>query len=203
MESVHWTVTHQILSDASFAGIGGWLPDFHIQWQVMRANLLELGFNMKITDCFAAELLEPGSEGGLHINPQEFIACIRNLWLLIKLIQAAPPCLMGYIIDLWSDNTSALSWMRVAASTRDPHLQPLARLASTFLVNTSTNLTHVQPHHIPGKMNIKADYLSCSKNGLVPSWERVIAQCSWLQTCWVCLLPCKLLSSLAGCFCQD
>jgi hypothetical protein len=194
---IPWDATHQILLDASYAGIGGWSPDFHIQWRVMRADLLKLGFKMKIIDRFAAEPLEPGSKG-LHINPLEFIACIINLWLLIKLIQAAPPCLTGYIIDLWSDKTSALSWMRVAASTQDPHLQPLARLASTFFVIASNKLTHVQPCHIPGKMNIEANFLSCSKNGQVPSWERVIAQCSRLQTCQVCLLPCKLLSLLAG-----
>ncbi len=77
--------THQILSDTSYAGIGGWSPDFQIQWRVMRTDLLVLGFNMKIIDRFAAEPLEVGSEG-LHINPVEFIACIVNLWLLIKLI---------------------------------------------------------------------------------------------------------------------
>ena len=88
--------------------------------------------------------------------------------------------------------------MRVTASTRDPRLQPLARLASTFLTIASQNLTRVQPRHIPGKVNIKADYLSCSENGLVPSWERVIAQCSRLQMCLICLLPRELLSSLAG-----
>jgi hypothetical protein len=109
-----------------------------------------------------------------------------------------PPCYTGYILDLWSDNTSALSWMRLTATTRDPRLQPLARLASTFLVITSQNLTRIQPCHIPGKLNFEADFLSCSENGHVPSWERIIAQCSQLRTCLVCLLPRELLSSLAG-----
>jgi hypothetical protein len=152
---------------------------------------------MKIIDRFAAEPVEPSSEG-LHINPLEFIACIINLWLLIKLVQAAPRRLTGNIIDLWSDNTSALSWMRVTAATRDPRLQPLARLASTFLVIVSQHLTRVQPRHIPGKENFEADYLSRSENGLVPSWERVTQQCSRLRTCQVCLLPRELLSLLAG-----
>jgi hypothetical protein len=40
---------------------------------------------MKIIDLFAAEPLEAGSEG-LHIKALELIACIVNLWLLIKLI---------------------------------------------------------------------------------------------------------------------
>jgi hypothetical protein len=48
-------------------------------------------------------------------------------------------------------------------------------------------------------LNIKADYLSCSKNGLIPLWECLIAQCSQLRMCLICcLLPRKLLSLLAG-----
>jgi hypothetical protein len=57
----------------------------------MRDNLIKLGFNMKIIDRFAAEPLDAGSEG-LHINPLEFLGCIINLWLLIKVIQGMPPC---------------------------------------------------------------------------------------------------------------
>jgi hypothetical protein len=189
--------THQILSDASYAGIGGWSPDFQIQWRVMRADLIDLGFNMKIIDRFAAEPLDASSEG-LHINPLEFLGCIINLWLSIRIIQSMPSCPTGFILDLWSDNTSALSWMRLTAATRDPRLQPLARLASTLLVIASQHLTRVQPRHIPGQLNFEADFLSRSENGRVPSWERVTAQCSRLRTCLVCLLPRELLSSLAG-----
>jgi hypothetical protein len=87
--------------------------------------------------------------------------------------------------------------MRLTASTWNPILQPLARLASALLVIASKHLTRVQPRHIPGKMNIKADYLSRSENGIIPSYDCVIAQCSQLPTCLVCLLPRKLLSSLA------
>ena len=116
----------------------------------------------------------------------------------MKLVKPTPPLLTGYVIDLWSDNTSALSWMRLTASTRDPRLQPLARLVSTLLVIASQHLTRVQPRHIPGTMNIEAHYLSRSENGQIPSWDRVISQCSQLRTCQVCLLPRELLSSLAG-----
>jgi hypothetical protein len=97
-----------------------------------------------------------------------------------------------------SDNTSALSWMKVTAQTRDPMFQPLARFASTLLVIASQHLTRVQPTHIPGKINHEADYLSRSENGRIPSWERVIEQCSRLRNCTICLLPRELLSSLAG-----
>jgi hypothetical protein len=189
--------THSILSDASYAGIGGWSPDFQIQWRVTRADLVLLGFLMKVIDKYAEEPLDAAGEG-LHINPLEFLATIINLWLILKLIQTLPPCLMGYIIDLLSDNTSALSWLCVTASTRDPRLQALCCFALTLLVITSQHLTRVQPRHIPGKLNHEADFLSRSENGRVPSWERVIEQCSQLWTCRLCLLPRELLSSLAG-----
>jgi hypothetical protein len=35
--------THTILSDASYAGIGGWSPDFQVQWRITRQDLMALG----------------------------------------------------------------------------------------------------------------------------------------------------------------
>jgi hypothetical protein len=189
--------THTILSDASYAGIGGWSPDFLIQWRITRADLVLLGFKMKHINKYKQEPLDATTDG-LHINPLEFLAAIINLWLVLKLVQKLPPLLTGYIIDLLSDNTSALSWMHLTAQTRDPRLQPLARFTSTLLVMASRYLTRVQPNHIPGDDNFEADTLSRSENGQVPSWERVISRCSQLRPCRICLLPRELLSSLAG-----
>jgi hypothetical protein len=162
----------------------------------MRADLIALGFNMKTIDQFAAEPLDASSEG-LHINPLKFLDCIINLWLSIWIIQRMNPCPSGFILDLWSNNTLALSWMSLTAATHDPHVQLLACLASMFLVIASQHLTRVQPCHIPGQLNFEAGYLSRSDNGHVPSWERVTAQCSQLWTHLVCFLLCHLLSLLA------
>jgi hypothetical protein len=134
---------------------------------------------------------------GLHINPLKFIVAIINLWLLLKCIQTLSPCDTGYIVDLWSDNTSALSWMKVTAATRNPTLQPLARFASALLVQTSRLLTRVQPVHITGKENVEADTLSCLQNGRLRSWEDVINRCCRLETCKICLHPPELLATLA------
>jgi hypothetical protein len=186
------------LSNASYAGISGWSPDLKLQWRVTQADLILLGFPMRIIDKYAEEEPLDATSEGLHINPLKFIAAIVNLWLVVKLVQTLATCLTGYIIDLLSDNTSALSWLRVTASTRDHRFQPLCHFASTLLVIASQYLTRIQPCHIPGKDNHEADFLSRSKNGQVPSWERVIEhQCSQLQTCPVCLLPRELLSSLS------
>ena len=35
--------THTILSDASYAGIGGWSSDFQVQWRITRQDLMALG----------------------------------------------------------------------------------------------------------------------------------------------------------------
>jgi hypothetical protein len=155
---------------------------------------------MKRIDKYAKEPLDAKSDG-LHINPLEFIMAFVNLWIVVKLVQSLPSLSTGYIIDLLSANTSALSWMWVTAQSCDPMFQPLACVASTLLVVASQHLTHVphvQPIHIPGMINHKADYLSCSKNGCIPSWECIIEQCSQLKNCMIFLLPCELLSSLVG-----
>jgi hypothetical protein len=129
---------------------------------------------MKHINNYKQDPLDAKTEG-LHINPLEFLAAIINLWLVLKLVAQLPANPMGYSVNLLSDNTSALSWMQLTAQTRDPCLQPLAGITSTMLVVTSRHLTRVQPKHIPGNDNFKADTLSPSENGQVLSWERVIS----------------------------
>jgi hypothetical protein len=102
-------------------------------------------------------------------------------------------CPTRYIISLLSDNTTALSWMHVAARTINPELQQLARFASALLVQATRLLTCVQPSHIPGILNDEADTISRqSKDGRIPSWEHVMLQHSQLAKCRICLLPPRL-----------
>ena len=68
---------------------------------------------------------------------------------------------------------------------------------SDLLIQASHILTHVQPCHIPGKGNDKADALSCYRNGQLKPWVDVIKQCSHLKHCRICLLLPKLLDMLA------
>jgi hypothetical protein len=193
------TATHWLISDASYSGIGGWSLTFGtFMWRVTREDLILFGFNMKAIGP-ASDKPTTSDAQGLHINPLEFLAVIINPWLALKIIHDGSSCPTGYIIDLLSDNTTALSWMHVAATTPNPELQQLACFASALLVQAARLLTRVQPLHLPGIQNEEADTLSRrSKNGLVPSWEHVILQHCQLTTCQIRLRPRELLSSLAS-----
>jgi hypothetical protein len=58
-------------------------------WRYTREDLLYFGFSLKKLKGMTGE---PASdEEGLHINPLEFIACIVNLWVLLKLAATLPP----------------------------------------------------------------------------------------------------------------
>jgi hypothetical protein len=162
--------------------------EFQIQWCLTKQDLIKVGFNMKG---------EPDpDQKGHHINPLKFITCIINLWLLLWIVKDLLDCNTGYIINLLSDNTSALSWMKLTATTKDPLLQLLACFASALLIQTQKCLTQIQPHHIPGIKNDEADALSRYKNGWYRSWVDFTEQCSRLRTCRICLLPQELLSVL-------
>jgi hypothetical protein len=82
----------------------------------------------------------------------------------LKCISLELPFCTGFILNLLSDNTTALSWTHVAATTPIPALQQLARFASALLVQATRLLTSVQPSHIPGIPNEEADTLSCHSN---------------------------------------
>jgi hypothetical protein len=137
--TVTWPLyKHQAL----YEGLGGWSPEFEIQWSLTKADLIELGFDMKVKDAITGE--PDPDQLGLHINLLEFIATIINLWLLLHLVMTLPEQTTGYIVDLLSDNTSALSWMKVTAPTKDSCFQPLARFASALLLQAPSLLTRTR-----------------------------------------------------------
>jgi hypothetical protein len=196
---VYRTAHTAFYSDTSYAGLGGWSPHAKLFWRIMRDDLVLLGFPMKAIDNYQQEPLD-GAAVGLHINPLEFVAAIVNVWLTIIWCRSRPIFPSGFIVDIWSDNTSALAWLRLCATTCDPRFQPLARLASALLVYAGIHLTKLQFHHIAGRLNIEADALSRlhKTTGTTPSLACVTAQCSQLATCQVCPLPRKLLLTLAN-----
>ena len=191
-------VTHRVYSDASYIGIGGWSADMSFLWRITSQDLQAMGFDMKPVDNFTSE--PTGQAKGLHINPLEYVAALINLWISLTQIIDAGDRDGGYILQLNSDNTTALAWMSEAARTPDPLLQGLARLGSAMLVAAARSLTKVIPTHIAGKQNTEADALSRPSDlysNQVPSLASVINQWPNLQMCRTCLLPTELLQSIA------
>jgi hypothetical protein len=117
------TATPWLKSDASYAGISGWSQDFgRFMWRVTCKDLIAFGFHMKTIGMSTDKPIDLAAQG-LHINPLEFLAVIINLWLALKIIRDDPRCLTGSIINLLSNNTTALSWMHVAATTLHNEMQ--------------------------------------------------------------------------------
>jgi hypothetical protein len=191
--------TGTMISDASYAGVGGWSPsgDLCVKWRILRSDLVLLGFIMKQIQSMVDEPTYPSAEG-LHINPLEFLAVILDLYLGIRLLLLRPPSPAGHVLLLRADNTTALSWLRFAATSKSAIARCLARVASALHLFAFQNLIKVQSNHIRGLDNHEADALSRSKNGQVPSWAAVTEQCSQLADCRVCLLPRALLLKIAG-----
>ena len=191
--------THTVYSDASYAGIGGWSPDFGFLWRLTYDTLIEHGFNLKPIELKTREPTDAMADG-LHINPLEYIGCLVNLWITLKFVMDAGPRPGGYILSLLSDNMTALSWMSTAARTKNPTLQGLARLGSALLVRAAELLTKVDPSHIPGNQNDIADALSRPPTRALPYQnvlDSVIKEWSPLRMCRICLLPSELLHQIA------
>ena len=188
--------THKVYSDASMGGLGGWSEDFSFLWRVARETMVTAGFEMRE---IVIKSNDPASvDGFLHINPLEYVGALINLWLALKCVMILGPIDGGYILALLVDNMTALSWMTLAARTKDPMLQGLARLGAALLVRASELLTKVCPTHIPGEQNGPADAISRPQKRENCSLDSVIATWSQLQTCRVCLLPYDLLSTIAS-----
>jgi hypothetical protein len=192
-------LTHEILNDASYAGIGGWSPCFAYKWRIMREDLLRAGFQLKPIRADTEEPIDPLAKG-LLINPLEFLAGILNIWVALKIILTTGARSGGYIVGEKSDNTTALSWMSVASRTPDPLLQGLARFGSALLVAAARLLTKIVPLHIQGILNNEADALSRrdKKTQKIPSLEAVTHAWPRLQTCRTCLVPFELLQLIAS-----
>ena len=183
-------------SDASYGGIGGWSPDFHFMWRVMHTDLRRFGFPLR--DPTATSQHPPPIEGDyLHINPLEFLALVVNIWLATVLTRTAPSRVGGYVLHALADNTTALSWLKHAATSDNSSVRYWARLASALLVDIASHHATLTADHIQGKLNTGADILSRLVNGSAPTWAYVTSQCSALATTRIYLLPSRLFSILA------
>lgn len=188
-------ITALFYSDASYQGLGGWSPTFHICWRLSRQDLADHGFSMKLLD----KLGEPANPKapGLHINPLEFIAIIINIWFCVWAVKKDPSRAGGHIARFFADNTSALSWLAHAARSHKPEVRHLAWFAHALLLYSQTSqILAIHGKHLPGIENDEADAFSRYKD--YPTVDSVIAAFSHLETFPCYLIPSSLLSLIAN-----
>ena len=188
-------ITAEARSDASYNGIGGWSPHFKFMWRVTRAQLLQIGFNMRAIDA-DGEAIRRADPDSLHINVLEFLAIIINVWFCIRYTKQDPDKAGGHIVQITADNTSALSWFRYAARSHRPVVRTLAYICHCIIAFSQTSdFANYTGRHLPGKENDEADALS--RPELFPTLASAIERFCQLQTCRAFQLPFGLLSTIA------
>jgi hypothetical protein len=155
-------------------------------------DLARMGFSMKELQ---TGLSEPDVDAdGHYINILEFVAIIANIWMIIVLSRYRSHPVGGHIFTVFTDNTSALSWLRYASRSHRPNVHQLARFVSALSFALGFQ-GKVQGKHLAGVAIWGADALSrCQK---YPMWACATSRCSYLSTCQAYRLPRELFLLLA------
>ena len=119
-------------------------------WHVHHNKVVHAGFNMVVLSPLAARnLLANPTDKQLHINILKFIALIINTWFCLWHIHTFKPDKVGsYILSIWGDNTSALSWLQHSKQSWTPMEWCLSQLL-VFLLTKLAFLGQIIGSHIP------------------------------------------------------
>ena len=95
-----------------------------------------------------------------HINELELRA-------ILLAVQHFTPLLRGQSVRLYSDNATAVAYLRKEGGT---HSESLSELAEEILVHCDHLGLHLRPVHLPGVRNVRADALSRRGTALPGEW---------------------------------
>ena len=109
----------------------------------------DTGWGVSLEDSHLSGLWPPGCSQ-YSINHRELLA-------VLYAVQGFLPLLKGRSISLFSDNTTALSYLR---NQRGTHSSNLNAVAQAILRLCETNRIRILPQFIPGRLNVLADSLS-------------------------------------------
>jgi hypothetical protein len=181
------------ISDACYGDLGCWAQGHTLIWRLIKADLEAYSFILPTgREPSEAEKKERDFD---HINILEFVAVIVNIWVAVRYLMLQPLRTAHVIMNVLSDSTSALSWMKHAAQTKKKPVRCLARFLQALLTYCPLPI-RVQGDHIKGDENAVADLLS--RFSLAPHWVSAIAQTSpTLDLSRACQVPQELLFKLA------
>ena len=181
----------EALTDASYAGLGGWSSAFNFKWRLASTDLASQGWPVLLSE---PERYKPLPTGVLHINVLEFIAVFINTWLVVRILltKETPPG--GWVLKFLADNTSALGWISHASRSRRSTIQNIARAYAAVLTYLAPSKFVVTTAHIPGVDNVAADALS--RPDQFPTWTSTAAISPELAQLTAYRIPAGLLSHL-------
>jgi len=132
------------ISDASYGGLGGWAQGHPLIWRLNKADLEACGFILPTgREPSEAEKKETDFD---HINILEFVAVIVNIWVAVRYLMLQPRRTAHVIMNVLSDNMSALSWMKHAARTKKKPVRQLARFLQALL--TYCRVLYLKQGHV-------------------------------------------------------
>ena len=179
-------------SDACNIAMGGLCFDLPFQWRLSNSVFKALpDWIPKTPTC-----------PKYHINIHEFIGVIINTFFMMcafsfhnSLPSSHLPQSDGWIFLMEADNTSALSWMRHASRSRDPHIVSLCHFYS-HLVFSFNNLfpSRFDGQHLAGKLNVQADALSRPQD--FPSYQSIFNTFPAMQSLPAYRVPPLLISAI-------
>jgi hypothetical protein len=133
------------ISDACYGGLGGWAQGHPLIWRLNKADLEACGFILPTgREPSEAEKKEVDFD---HINILEFVAVIVNIGVAVRYLMLQPRRTAHVIMNVLSDNTSALSWMKHAARTKKKTCSSTGTFSPgpSHILSTSHSCTG-QPH---------------------------------------------------------
>ena len=131
------------------------------------------GWGATVADQFASGVWLEG-EASLSINHLELLAVERGLRALCAVLE-------GQVVAVFSDNTTAVTYLRRQGGTLSPALNAVAERVLRWAEQLSIILV---PQFVPGRNNVVADALSRPNQVIGSEWMLHQEVFSWLRECW-------------------
>ena len=141
--------------------------------QMFWSDVSNLGWEATVEDQFASGVWLEG-EVSLSINQRELLAVERG-------IRALCTCLEGRVVAVFSDNTTAVAYLRRQGETLSPALN--AVIQRILLWAEGLNII-LMPQFVPGRNNVEADALSRPNQVLGSEWMLHQDVFNWLRQRW-------------------
>ena len=141
--------------------------------QMFWSDASNLGWGATIEGQFASGVWLEG-EVSLSINQRELLAVERGL-------RALCTCLEGRVVAVFSDNTTAVAYLRKQGGTLSPALSAVAQHILRWAEGLNIIL---MPQFVPGRNNVVADVLSHPNQVLGSEWMLHQDVFNWLRQRW-------------------